>query len=68
MALPMQIILTSRGLAAESASALRVLMASDDEFTSRESAGWAAFDQPLGSASEVRIRQVRTTGPYAAKC
>ena len=55
----MQIILTSRGLAASSATALRALLASDEEFARREGGGWAAFDQPLGSALEVSVRKVR---------
>ncbi len=54
----MQIVLTSRGLAASSASALRVLLASDEEFASKEGGGWAAFDEPLDSALEVSVRQV----------
>ena len=54
-----QIVFTRRGLASASASALRALVASEDEFQARQATDKNAFDQRIGASSELMVRQVR---------
>ena len=55
----LQVVFTARGLAPASANALRVLVASDDEFATQQARGQDTFSQSLGASSELKIRQVR---------